>query len=190
MFLEFYRLKEQPFGVTPDPRFICPSRTHIEAFNSLSRGLEAGCGFLALIAKPGTGKTALVLQLLKQLNQTSRPIFFFHAQCDSREFLRYRIRRLGIDAAELDVVGMHERLNQFLTQDLRAGRRLVVIIDECQNLDNSVLETVRLLSDFETPRTKLMQIVLVGQPQLAEKLSSPSLAQLRQRISILCRLDP
>ena len=149
MFLEFYRLKEQPFGVTPDPRFICPSRTHIEAFNSLSRGLEAGCGFLALIAKPGTGKTTLVLQLLKQLNQTSRPIFLFHTQCDSREFLRYLFRSLGIDVAGLDAVSMHERLNQLLAAELRVGRRLVVIIDEGQNLDNSVLETVRLLSDFE-----------------------------------------
>jgi len=190
MFLEFYGLKEQPFGVTPDPRFICPSRTHSKALNSLSRGLEAGCGFLALIAKPGMGKTTLVFQLLKQINQTSRPIFLFHTQCDSREFLRYLLRCLGIDAARLDVVGMYERLNQFLGQELRAGRRLVVIIDECQNLDSSVLETIRLLSDFETPKTKLMQIVLVGQAQLAEKLSSPSLAQLRQRISILCRLEP
>ena len=190
MFLEFYRLKEQPFGVTPDPRFICPSRTHTEAFNSLSCGLEAGCGFLALIAKPGTGKTTLVLQLLKQLNQTSRPIFLFHTQCDSREFLRYLFRSLGIDVAGLDAVSMHERLNQLLAAELRVGRRLVVIIDEGQNLDNSVLETVRLLSDFEAPRTKPMQIVLVGRPQLAEKLSSPSLAQLRQSISILSGLEP
>ena len=190
MFLEFYGLKEQPFGVTPDPRFICPSRTHSKAFNSLSRGLEAGCGFLALISRPGMGKTTLVFQLLNQLNQTSHAVFLFQTQCDSRELLRYVLSGLGLDAAGQDIVSMHERLNQVLARELLAGRRLVLIIDECQNLDNSVLETVRLLSDFETPQTKLMQIILVGQTQLAEKLSSPNLTQLRQRISIVCRLEP
>ncbi len=190
MFLEFYGLKEQPFGVTPDPRFICPSRTHSKAFNSLSCGIEAGCGFLALIAKPGMGKTTLVFQLLKQLEQTSRAIFLFQTQCDSRELLRYLLSGLGLDAAGQDIVTMHERLNQFLARELLAGRRFVLIIDECHNLDNSVLETVRLLSDFETPSAKLMQILLVGQTQLADKLSRPSLTQLRQRISILSRLEP
>ncbi len=190
MFLEFYGLKEQPFGVTPDPRFICPSRTHSKAFNSLSRGLEAGCGFLALIAGPGMGKTTLVFQLLNQLDQTSHAVFLFQTQCDSRELLRYVLSGLGLDATGQDIVRMHERLNQALARELLAGRRLVLIIDECQNLDNSVLETVRLLSDFETPQTKLMQIILVGQTQLAEKLSSTNLTQLRQRISILCRLEP
>ncbi|HTF26749.1 MAG TPA: AAA family ATPase [Candidatus Limnocylindria bacterium] len=190
MFLEFYGLKEQPFGVTPDPRFICPSRTHSKAFNSLSCGIEAGCGFLALIAKPGMGKTTLVFQLLKQLEQTSRAIFLFQTQCDSRELLRYLLSGLGLDAAGQDIVTMHERLNQFLARELLAGRRFVLIIDECHNLDNSVLETVRLLSDFETTSAKLIQILLVGQTQLAEKLSRPSLTQLRQRISILSRLEP
>src|SRR5919109_300277 len=190
MFLEFYGLKEQPFGVTPDPRFICPSRTHSKAFNTLVRGLEAGCGFLALISRPGMGKTTLVFQLLDQLNQTSRVVLLFQTQCDSRELLRYLLSGLGLDATGQDIVTMHERLNQALARELLAGRRLVLIIDECQNLDNSVLETVRLLSNFETPLTKLMQILLVGQTQLAEKLSSTSLTQLRQRISVFCRLEP
>ena len=190
MFLEFYGLKEQPFGVTPDPRFICPSKTHCKAYNSLSRGLEAGCGLLALIAKPGMGKTTLVFQLLKQLSQTSRPIFLFHTQCNSHGFLCHILRCLGTETAGLDAVGMLERLKQVIVRERLAGRQLVLIIDECQNLDSSVLETVRLLSDFETPETKLIQIVLVGQTQLAANLSSPCLASLRQRISILCRLEP
>jgi len=190
MFLEFYGLQAQPFGVTPDPRFICPSKTHSKAFLSLSRGLEAGCGFLALIGKPGMGKTTLVLQLLNEFRRAAQTVFLFHTQCNSREFLRYLLGNLGLDAAGLDLVRMYEKLNQFLARERLAGRRVVLIIDECHNLDNSVLETVRLLSDFETPDAKLMQIVLVGQTQLADKLSSPNLAQLRQRISILCRLDP
>jgi len=190
MFLEFYGLKEQPFGVTADPRFTCPSNSYSKAYNSLSRGLEAGCGLLALIAKPGMGKTTLVFQLLRQLNQTSRPIFLSQTLCDSREFLRYLVHSLGVDTAGLDTVATFERLNQLLVHEREADRRVVVIVDECQNLDSSVLETVRLLSDFETPETKLIQIVLVGQTPLAKNLSSPRLASLRQRISILCRLEP
>ncbi len=190
MFLEFYGLNEQPFGVTPDPRFIYPSRTHSKAFNSLSCGIEAGCGFQALIAKPGMGKTTLVFQLLKQLKQTSRAVFLFETQCDSGDLLRHLLSALRLDVAEQDIVSMHRKLNQVLVRELLAGRRFVLIIDECQNLDDSVLETVRLLSNFETPQTKLMQIILVGQTQLADKLLSPSLAQLRQRISILSHLEP
>ncbi len=136
------------------------------------------------------GKTTLVFQLLNQLKLTSRAVLLFQTQCDSRELLRYVLSGLGLDATGQDIVRMHERLNQALARELLAGRRLVLIIDECQNLDNSVLETVRLLSDFETPQTKLMQIILVGQTQLAEKLSSTNLTQLRQRTSILCCLEP
>ncbi|PYU24677.1 MAG: ATPase [Acidobacteria bacterium] len=176
--------------MTPDPQFIYHSRTHSKAFDSLIRGLEAGCGFLVLIAKPGMGKTTLLLQLLEQLERTSRTVFLFQTQCDSRELFRYLLSGLGLDATGQDIVSMHERLNQDLARELLAGLRFVLVIDECQNLDNSVLETVRLLSNFETPKTKLIQIVLAGQTQFADKLSSPSLAQLRQRISILCRLEP
>lgn len=104
MFLEFYGLKEQPFGFTPDPRFICASRTHSKAYNSLSHGIEANCGFLALIALPGMGKTTLAFQLLKQLEQTSRSVFLFQTQCDSRELLRYLLSGLGLDAHGLDVI--------------------------------------------------------------------------------------
>src|SRR5207249_2835643 len=180
MFLEFYGLNEQPFGVTPDPRFIYPSRTYSKAFNSLSCGIEAGRGFQALIAKPGMGKTTLVFQLLKQLKQTSRAVFLFETQGDSGDLLHHLLSALQLDVAEQDqdIVSMHRKLNQVLVRELLAGRRFVLIIDECQNLDDSVLETVRLLSNFETPQTKLMQIILVGQTQLADKLLSPSLAQL------------
>ena len=190
MFLEFYGLNEQPFGVSPDPRFIYASRTHSKAFKSLSCGVEAGCGFLGLIAGPGMGKTTLVFQLLKQLKKTSRVVFLFQTQCDSCDLLRNLLGGLGLDVARQDIVSMHRKLNQVLVRELLASRRFVLIIDECQNLDDSVLETIRMLSNFETPRTKLMQIILVGQTQLMDKLLSPSLAQLRQRISILSRLEP
>ncbi len=190
MFLDFYELREQPFGVTPDPRFLYLSPTHREALASLIYGIETGRGFLALIAKPGMGKTTLLFQLLDRLRSSARTVFLFQTQCDSREFFRYLLTDLGIDTREQDLAGMHEQLNEVLLRETRAGKRFVLVIDEAQNLEDSVLETVRLLSDFETPRAKLLQIILSGQPQLADKLARPALAQLLQRVSILSRLDP
>ena len=190
MFLDYYHLREQPFGVTPDPRYLYLSPTHREALASLYYGVEASRGFLALIAEPGMGKTTLLFQLLEQLRESACAAFLFQTQCDSRELLRYLLADMGIDSQGHDLVEMHEQLNDALTRLKRADRRFVLVIDEAQNLDDSVLETVRLLSDFETPSSKLMQIILSGQPQLAAKLARPSLAQLRQRIAILGRLEP
>jgi len=190
MFLDFYKLREQPFGVTPDPRYLYLSSTHKEALASLYYGIEAGRGFLALIAKPGMGKTTLLFQLLERLEGSARTIFLFQTQCDLREFFRYLLADLGVDTSGLDLVQMHEKLNEILLREARAKRRFVLVIDEAQNLEDTVLESVRLLSDFETPSSKLMQIVLAGQPQLAEKLARPDLIQLRQRISIVSRLQP
>jgi len=190
MFLDYYKLKEQPFGVTPDPRFLYLSQTHREALASLYYGIEAGRGFLALIAEPGMGKTTLLFQLMERVRKSACFGFLFQTQCDSREFLRYLLADMGIDSQGHDLVEMHEQLNAALMRLKRAGMRFVLVIDEAQNLDDSVLETVRLLSDFETPTSKLMQIILSGQPQLAAKLARPALAQLRQRIAILSRLEP
>jgi general secretion pathway protein A len=190
MFLDYYHLREQPFGVTPDPRFLYLSQTHREALASLYYGVEAGRGFLALIAEPGMGKTTLLFQLMERVRKSACFGFLFQTQCDSREFLRYLLADMGIDSQGHDLVEMHEQLNAALMRLKRAGMRFVLVIDEAQNLDDSVLETVRLLSDFETPTSKLMQIILSGQPQLALKLARPALAQLRQRIAILSRLEP
>jgi len=190
MFLDFYHLREQPFGVTPDPRFLYLSRTHREALASLFYGVEMGRGFLALIAQPGMGKTTLLFHLLERLRESACTAFLFQTQCDSREFLRYLLADMGIDSHGHDLVQMHEQLNDALIRFKRADKRFVLVIDEAQNLDDSVLETVRLLSDFETPSAKLMQIIISGQPQLAAKLARPSLIQLRQRVAILSRLEP
>ena len=190
MFLQYYGLREQPFGVTPDPRFLYFSATHREALASLFYGIESGCGFLSLIAPPGMGKTTLLFHLLDKLRGSAQTVFLFQTQCGSREFFRYLLTDLGVDATEQNMARMHESLNAVLLRNAHIGRRVVVVIDEAQNLDDSVLETVRLLSDFETPDAKLMQIILSGQPQLADKLSNPALTQLRQRISIVSRLHP
>jgi type II secretory pathway predicted ATPase ExeA/LysM repeat protein len=190
MFLDFYRLREQPFGVTPDPRFLYMSETHREALASLFYGIKSGRGFMALVAKPGMGKTSILFRLMQNLEGTARTVFLFQTQCDSREFLKYLLADMGIHTDSMDLVKMHSLLNDALAENTKTGKQFVVIVDEAQNLDPSVLETVRLLSDFETTRNKLMQIILAGQPQLAEKLAAPSLVQLSQRISILSRLKP
>jgi len=191
MFLNFYGLKQQPFSVTPDPRFLYLSPAHREALASLYYGIEAGRGFLALIAKPGMGKTSLLFHLLERFRTTARTAFVFQTQCTSREFMRFLLLELDCESHDQqDLVSMHDQFNRCLLREARAGRRVVVVIDEAQNLEPSVLETVRLLSDFETPQAKLLQIVMAGQPELADKLARPSLLQLRQRISVLSSLEP
>lgn len=190
MYLKFFGLREQPFGVTPDPRFLYLSAAHREALASLYYGIEANRGFLGLIARPGMGKTTILFHLLEKFRSSARTAFLFQTQCTSREFMRFLLGELGYEDDGQDFVRMHEEFNKRLLQEARAGNRLIVVIDEAQNLDASVLETVRLLSDFETPRAKLMHIILAGQPELADKLASPGLAQLRQRVSIVNGLEP
>jgi type II secretory pathway predicted ATPase ExeA/LysM repeat protein len=190
MLLDYYQLAEQPFGVTPDSRFLYLGPKHREALASLVYGTESNRGFLALIAKPGMGKTSLLYHYLSYLRDKARTAFVFRTDCDSREFIRHVLLDLGIDVKGMDLPAMHDALNRLLTEEMRAGRRFVLVIDEAQNLDESVLESVRLLSNFETPWMKLMQIVLAGQPQLADRLARPSMAQLRQRISMIIRIEP
>lgn len=190
MFLDFYNLKEQPFGVTPDPRFLFLGRSHREALASLYCSIEAERGFAALIAYPGMGKTTLAFQLLERMQLDSRTVFLFQTQCDGREFYRYLLNGLGIDSQGMELVAMHYRLNQILSREMLAGRRFILAVDEAQNLEPEVLEAVRLLSNFETSRNKMLQILLIGQPQLARKLDSPELEQLRQRISSFAHIAP
>jgi general secretion pathway protein A len=153
-------------------------------------GIESGRGFLALIAKPGTGKTTLLFQLLEKFQGKARTALLCQTQCSSRQFMRFLLAELGSEGHEQDFVRMHDEFNRLLLQEARAGRRVIIVVDEAQNLHPSVLETIRLLSDFETPKAKLLQIILAGQPELADKLASRKLSQLRQRISLLNGLSP
>jgi type II secretory pathway predicted ATPase ExeA len=189
MLLDFYQLREQPFGVTPDPRYLYLSPGHREALASLFYGIEENRGFLSLVAEPGMGKTTLLFQLLQRWRGHVNSAFLFQTQCDSREFIRYLMNDLGLKSDGEDFVRMHSELNEFLFRETLAGRSVVIFIDEAQNLTDTVLETVRLLSDFESAEKKLLQIVLAGQPELAQRLARPSMAQLRQRIAIQARLD-
>jgi general secretion pathway protein A len=190
MFRNYYQMQLEPFGVTPDHRFLYLGDSHREALTSLYTGIEADRGFMVLIAPPGLGKTTLIFQLIEKLQPDARTVFLFQTQCTSRELIQFLLSDLGVDVNGMETVAMHNKLNQILLQERQAGRRFVLIVDEAQNLDASVLETIRLLSNFETSQSKLLQILLVGQPQLARKLASSSLEQLQQRISMFAKVEP
>src|SRR5665213_1516502 len=190
MFLDFYGLREQPFGMTPDPAYLYASRTHADALAALSHGIAENRGFFALIAQPGMGKTTLLYQLLEDLRDNSRTVIVSQTQCTSREFIEYILQELGVDWKDMGLVAMQGKLNEILFGELLEGKRFVLVVDEAQNLDDAVLETVRMLSNFETHNAKLLQIVLAGQPRLATKLAQPRLAQLRQRVAVLSHLEP
>jgi len=189
MVLDYYKLREQAFGVTPDARYLFLSPTHREALGCLFCGIELGRGFVALIATPGMGKTTLLLQALRQLRNNPKTIFLFQTICTPVDLLQALLAELGREPRG-SLTEMQSMLNELLVEYARSGKRLVVAIDEAQNLDDSVLEMVRLLSNFETSREKLIHIILSGQPQLAERIASPALEQLRQRISVIARLEP
>jgi general secretion pathway protein A len=188
--LDYYKLEEQPFGVTPDSRYLFLTPSHKEALNSLIYGIESGCGFVSLIATPGSGKTTLLFEALHILRDKARIVFLFQTISTPLDLLRSLLSGLGVRDLQGNLVEMQIRLREILGEQYRLGRRVVMVVDEAQNLDDSVLELVRMLSNFETARDKLIQIILAGQPQLADNIGSPELVQLRQRISIFARLKP
>ncbi|MGB8535004.1 MAG: AAA family ATPase [Acidobacteriaceae bacterium] len=190
MVLDYFKLREQPFGVTPDARYLFLSSTHREALASLLYGVDEGCGFLALIASPGLGKTTLLFHALHQLREKALTVFLFQTVCTSIDLLRALLAALGVQDIQGSLIQLQSRLKEVLVAQARLGKRVVVVIDEAQNLDDSVLELIRMLSNFETPREKLIQIILSGQLELAEKIASPDLEQLRQRVSIFSELTP
>ena len=187
---DWYNLREQPFGVTPDYRFLFQSATHREALGSLVYGLASGCGFVGLIARPGMGKTMLLFDVLSRIRKQSKVVSLFQTMGAPMDCMKAILVDLGVRDTSGTLYDLQSRLNEVLAVESRSGKRLVIVFDEAQNLDHSVLEFVRMLSNFETPQEKLIQVVLTGQPELAVKLASPELLQLRQRISILASLRP
>jgi general secretion pathway protein A len=190
MLLEYYGLKEQPFHASPDSRYLYPSETHREALASLLYGVESGCGFMTLIAEPGMGKTMLLFQTLSQLKGKTKTAFIFQSISSREEFLRAVLQDLGIKGVHGGIEQLQAGLIGLLLDMATRGERLVIVVDEAQNLDNSILEFVRMLSNFEATQHKLMHIILCGQPELARKLMSPDLRQLRQRIVAVAKLRP
>jgi general secretion pathway protein A len=190
MYCEFYQLTERPFNVTPDPKFLYLNARYREAIASLNYGITQRKGFITLIGEAGTGKTTLLNKLLEDLDPKTKSVFIFNTNVTFEEILEYIFAEFDLPVHNGKKLYMLQRLNTFLLDELRAGSNVALLIDEAQDLEFSVLEDLRLLSNLETAKEKILQIVLSGQPELGQKLSNPVLRQLRQRIGINCRLLP
>jgi len=189
MYHEFYALREKPFSLSPDPRFLFLSDSHREALAHLLYGIEQGEGFIVLTGEVGTGKTTLSRTLLQRIEPGTEIAFIFNPQLSASELLQSICAELGLPAADRTRREMMDALNRFLLAKKAEGRRVILLIDEAQNLPPDTLEQVRLLSNLETDTEKLLQIILIGQPELDAILDSPSLRQLNQRISVRWRLS-
>ncbi|MFH1877861.1 MAG: AAA family ATPase [Candidatus Omnitrophota bacterium] len=184
MYTQFYRLNENPFNVTSDPDFLFPSSTHKEALEHLIYGINQRKGFVEITGEIGSGKTTLCRALINRLDSRTKTSLILNSSLPENQLLEEILFDFGI-APERRSKGLFlRRLNEFLLEQLSLGNNTVLIIDEAQNLRLSALETIRMLSNLETNKEKLLQIVLVGQPQLHDKLKSSDLIQLRQRISV------
>jgi len=190
MYLEFYGFQEKPFNPTPDPRFVFLSKTHKEAFAHLLYGIDHRVGFIGLTGEVGSGKTTVLRAFLGQLDlDHHRTALIFNPCLSARELLQNINREFGISTSSTDLAPL-EALNQFLLQQNAEGRTVVLIIDEAQDLEAPVLEQIRLISNLETDREKLIQIVLSGQPELAQALKRNEMRQLSQRIVVRYHLQP
>jgi len=193
MYLKMFGFSEKPFHITPNPRFIFLSKIHKEAFAHLLFGIQQRVGFMSLSGEIGTGKTTVLRTLLDQLADAEyRVALIFNPGLTSLELLQTIHREFSIpfDPGSSNLVQLHDSLNQFLLQQREAGRTVVLVVDEAQNLDPQVLEQLRLLSNLETETEKLIQMVLVGQPELDELLQRKDLRQLRQRLAVSYHLQP
>jgi general secretion pathway protein A len=190
MYKEFFGLKEKPFNVTSDPNFLFLSRVHKEAFAHLIYGIKERKGFLEITGEVGAGKTTLCRALLGQLDVNTKSAFIFNSTLPELQLFQAILEDYGLIVERRNKVAMQRQLNHFLMEELAKGNNVVLIIDEAQNLKTSVLEEIRMLSNLETDREKLFQIILVGQPELKTKLCSPSLRQLRQRIAVRFHITP
>jgi general secretion pathway protein A len=191
MYKSFYGLKENPFNVNPDPRFLYLTRQIEEALTGLMYGIQTRKGFLTLTGEVGTGKTTLVNRLLDWLHhRNARTAFLFNSRMNSSQLFDFILAEFDIHCESKSKSQQLMKLNSWLLDRYRDGETVVLIIDEAQNLTYPVLEEIRLLTNLETSTEKLLQIVLSGQPELEEKLKLPQLRQLRQRIMFRSRTTP
>src|SRR6266478_4119895 len=191
MYKGFYGLKENPFNVNPDPRFLFLTKEIEEALTGLMYGIQTRKGFITLTGEVGTGKTTLVNRLLDWLHhRQTRTAFLFNSRMNSNQLFDFILAEFEITCETRSKSQQLLKLNQWLLERFRAGETAVLIVDEAQNLTYPVLEEIRLLTNLETSTEKLLQIVLSGQPELEEKLKLPQLRQLRQRIMLRCRTTP
>lgn len=190
MYNQFFGFKEKPFKLVPNPDYLFLSKSHEEALAHLTYAISQGDGFAEIIGEVGTGKTTICRAFLENLDENTDAAYIINPKMDSTQLLKAINDEFGIYAKEHNTKALIDRLNSFLMERRAAGKRAILIIDEAQNLDQEVLEQLRLLSNLETTKEKLLQIILVGQPELGEMLDSYELRQLGQRITLSCHIFP
>ena len=190
MYLDYYGLREAPFTITPNPRFLFFSAKHREAFNHLLYGIRERKGFVQLTGEVGAGKTTLCRALLEQLGTTFSTALILNPVLDADMLIKNIAMEFNLQVKGLDRLEAVAEINSFLLHQLENGKDSVLIIDEAQDLTPELLEQVRLLSNLETDERKLLQIVLMGQPELRDRLNEHRLRQLRQRITVRYHLAP
>ncbi len=190
MYKEFYQLKEDPFNITADPDFFFSSARHAEAFSHLTYGIKQRKGILVVTGEIGTGKTTLCRTLLNRLDENIKTALILNPTFSDLQLLQLILKDLGIKAPLKNKFALIDALNEFLLNETNLGHNVVMIIDEAQNLGVKQLEQIRLLSNLETEKQKLLQIILVGQPELLDKLKLVSLRQLNQRIAVRYHILP
>lgn len=189
MYLEYYGLKEPPFTITPNPRFLFFSAKHREAFNHLLYGIRERKGFVQLTGEVGAGKTTLCRALLEELGKNFSTALILNPVLSADQLVKNVAMEFGLNVKGLDRLEAVSVINDFLLRQMAEGKESVLIIDEAQDLTNDLLEQVRLLSNLETDDRKLLQIVLMGQPELRDRLNDHGLRQLRQRITVRYHLS-
>lgn len=190
MYKEFFGLKEKPFNVTSDPDFLFLSRVHKEALSHLAYGIKERKGFMEITGEIGAGKTTLCRALLNQLDSRTKTAFILNPTLPETDLFHAIVEDFGLTVEKRQKAAILKQFNNFLLEEASRGNNVVLIVDESQNISLKMLEEIRMLSNLETEKTKLLQIILVGQPELKEKLNSPALKQLRQRISVRFHITP
>src|SRR5437764_1158144 len=195
MYEDYFGFNRPPFSITPDPRFFYDNPVYREAFASLRYGIEARKGFIVITGEAGTGKTTLLKVFMQGAEATIHTAFIFNPKLTATELLRLILNDLGIAHSTIahsteDRVALMRHLNDYLIEQLKKRQIVALLVDEAQQLSNELLEELRLLSNLETNKDKLIQIVLMGQPELEERLDQPELRQLKQRVAVRCRLSP
>ncbi|GLI36317.1 ExeA family protein [Desulforhabdus amnigena] len=191
MYLEFYGLKKEPFHITPDPEFLYLSQSHKEALAAMIYGVQQRKGFIAVTGEVGLGKTTILHSFLEQINHDHiRTVFVFNANVSYGDLLKFIGRELGVEFSSDQTFEMVHSLHMALIEEYKQGNNVVLLIDEAQNMPVETLENLRMLSNLETSKDKLLQIVLVGQPELESILNLNELRQLRQRIAVHAILAP
>ena len=191
MYEHFYELKEKPFNLLADPAFLYLSKKHELALSYLEYGLSEQAGFIVITGEVGSGKTTLIKYLLTKLEKTSaKTAMIFNTNITPREFLEIVLREWDIAGAGKEKADLYDSLNNFLLQEYIRKNQVLLIIDEAQNLSAETLEEIRMLSNLNDEKQPLLHIILLGQPNLRDRLNQKTLEQLRQRIAVHYHLDP